>query len=767
MAPPSQQNPELTLDGVPLLYDQDSQVADFLRRYQPIDDLVAQIEYAISTENSKSSSVGPSHIGLPRPNYPAPPPPRINQLYWPTGAARWARGYFLVPSTSAIELAGKCGTEVTFKATVNDLTLEAGMYCLPPRPVSCVDDGKYDTLFIIPIVDERYWWQFRDFGDMGKPSIGSWTELKAHFEGVLGVSLNLLSVAISSDYLYPDPEEWTRRYDNAATLLDAFAHSIGRRVVRQFDGTVDLIDWTKSAQYADDMLAVFQPWWQIAGDDMENKPVPASVKVVFPRLNCGLPSCERKFHAYTISNSSQYCSVGETTKTIHSTAWANFLDPQNNDPDNDAALNSLATKIAEDYFLSFSRYYDRTFDGIKEWLFSGFDDHLLFSFGTEDDRELVASTSIDHDANPPIAKTEISCNYLRGYFTRCVAMPGNFGVDEMLHQDDITPKLPAGIIPMSIANGDVLMPGGSCEAYVLKWDDGQGEWVRDTDCTHTVYDPYYRNCLFEQERFYCRASCENGRLEAVGENGLKKLARALVDIPKGGVLSATNGLVKLYSGELSSYGNGACDPFERDITINACNPPGSPAIPSGTFVRLYYHPDYFAWIIASAGPAPMFAEAIAADDHCPSDPGGSGSGSEGQIVEVTDAIYLPSCESFEPDKVTNPRNHRWPAGSKLLLIRKECRGGSGSGDDQEEEWQVFDVELRKYCAVVGIEDRETCLVAAGLQLGGEWCPNDEPTLACKIVDYTDCPTGSGEDSCDREWQFDPLYACCGFGSGSG
>ena len=34
-------------------------------------------------------------VDMPTPNYPAPPIPRINTLYWPTGATRWATGLFL------------------------------------------------------------------------------------------------------------------------------------------------------------------------------------------------------------------------------------------------------------------------------------------------------------------------------------------------------------------------------------------------------------------------------------------------------------------------------------------------------------------------------------------------------------------------------------------------------------------------------------------------------------------------------------------------
>lgn len=143
----------------------------------------------------------------------------------------------------------------------------------------------------------------------------------------------------------------------------------------------------------------------------------------------------------------------------------------------------------------------------------------------------------------------------------------------------------------------------------------------------------------------------------------------------------------------------------------------------------------------------MFAEARASNNSCPEDT------DEEIIVQVHDAIYLPGCQSFNPRKVVNPRRHRWRASMKLLLIRKRCEDGT-------DEWQVFDVQLRRVCLVHGIEDRDSCLVAAGLRVGGEWCPDDEPTQACKIVEYNPCDDETLA-ACDLDWSFAADYSCCG------
>lgn len=559
-------DPELSLDGKPLLFDQDQQAGSFLRLYQPLSDLIDQIDRSIQSINSKDSSVGPALIGLPRPNYPEVPPPRINQLYWPTGASRWARGYFIATKTDADAIATRCGEEIDLVARVNDHTTTFKVYALTPRAVSCVDDSEHDNLYLIPVVDKRYWWQFRSYGDMGKPDIDSWSGLISHIGGRLGVSITLDSV--DSSYLAPDPDEFTRRYDNAATLLDAASHSIGQRVVHQFDGTVRSIGWTDSASEYGNNLSTRTPWWKIAGDEEILQPIPESVTAVFPKTFCGIPSCDREYYPINVlaSQHTSQCTAVSTEKTIHSTAWANYT-PSGSSPINLAELTSLAGAIARDYFAGTEEYYDHTFVGLKDWYFTGYDDHALISFGTEDETpEVTVSTFIssedeeDSDANSVVENT-----YTRGYFVRVQSAPLNFGVDQMLHRGDIEPKLPEGILPLELVSS-CLEPGSFGNAYLLEWS-GQN-WVADTQCTVQVFDPYYRNYILSGERFYARRSCESSRLEIVGENGLERRAKANVDIAYGG-----SGLVTVYRNDEFFQD---CEPVQSVCELTVCNAWGIP-----------------------------------------------------------------------------------------------------------------------------------------------------------------------------------------------
>ena len=231
-----------------------------------------------------------------------------------------------------------------------------------------------------------------------------------------------------------------------------------------------------------------------------------------------------------------------------------------------------------------------------------------------------------------------------------------------------------------------------------------------------------------------RVACKNGKLERVQVSGV---VRALVNV--------------------TDTAHEFCD-AETDLFVLQSNNNGPHKIvwkPAGvgekTCVVLLY---------SAMNGEEILAKATLSEDMCPADFGGTGTGSEGQLVYVEDARYYPSCRSFIPLKVTNPRNHRGPLGATVTLIRISCEG-------QDEEWEVLDVELQKYCAVVGIEDQASCLTYWSLRLGGEWCPPDEPTEKCIAVQYSPCPGDPALPACDLSLLFDPIDACCWLhGSGS-
>lgn len=569
---------ELSLDGLPLLFDLQQQAGSFLRQYQPLVDLLLHA-HPIQTNNSKDSTVGPALIGLPKPNYPPPPPIRLNQLYWPTGAARWARGYFLASKTVAQQLAETSGTAVPFKAEFGSHAIETDLFVLPPHPISCVDGAE--TLWLVPVVDDRYWWQFRNYGSLGKPTTLTWSVMYAWLATQLGISLSISTLA--TDYLAPDPDEFTRRYDNAATLLDAVAHSVGQRIVKQFDGTYQALDWTTSAEELDANIASRTPWEQIAGDPYPHQPIPAAVTVAFPRLSCGTPDCQRRCYTISTAYSGSNTVVADTVKTIHSSAWAAY-DAQGV-VTNHAELATLAARIASDYYAGLVSAHDYTFAGIKEWYFTGYDDHALYSFGTEDDQPCVTARTSVHESGE--ADTVVYEQYQRLCTTRIQSPPLNFGVDQMLQQGQ-TFRQPAGVLGFQLAT--TLVPGATATARPLEWT--AAGYAADADCLVTLSDPFYRNFLLAGERCWARRNCDGGEWEVVGENGLRRTGLALATIQGGGT-----GNVLIYGGQPAAFGTPNCTRVSTGVTASACHLPGAATVNAQDVLFLQYHPDHFKWFI--------------------------------------------------------------------------------------------------------------------------------------------------------------------------
>lgn len=155
----------------------------------------------------------------------------------------------------------------------------------------------------------------------------------------------------------------------------------------------------------------------------------------------------------------------------------------------------------------------------------------------------------------------------------------------------------------------------------------------------------------------------------------------------------------------------------------------------------------------------LVASATLAQELCPED----GILNNPDVV-VTQAKIHPAGEPFDPPSVKNPHKHRGPDGSRILMTKKKFTvddDGTGGTQDysnpEPEQWEIFDIQMRRACHIIGLDDRPSCLVSAALQTATEWCKADEPVAACLVVSYTDCETTL--PSCDTSWCFDPHDAC--------
>ncbi len=231
---------------------------------------------------------------LPFPNYADLPAPKINQLVLPTGASRW--GYTLLLATEEqkeqIYVAqsetglmtlhwsaplvgdlGPTGQPVNETDSETSRTVKLLVHCLPPRPGTprgrLQDDGltslpgvsrriegmenagvpKASDLFLIPVVDARYFLQFIDVGEMSAEDFES--DAGPHtdtFNAGSKTSAELIYIYLESlipaswyggfdgfvkcDDISPEyitPPDWTSTNDheNLGIVLDAFCWQHG------------------------------------------------------------------------------------------------------------------------------------------------------------------------------------------------------------------------------------------------------------------------------------------------------------------------------------------------------------------------------------------------------------------------------------------------------------------------------------------------------------------------------------------------------------
>lgn len=236
----------LTYAGVPLLLDdRDGAVQEWLDRYLCTADLTA------IGATSPAREAGGVYDALPRPNWTDPPPPRLNTLWWPTGASRWARFYGLVDTAGkdAILEATNDGKDVGLlhmEATAPTAepiegggsawgfggAIDAPMWLLPPRPLTAQtrpdNDAFVQHLWLVPLVDARWFWQWSSVD----PTADTWDDLATAIQDALFYCGDFV-FSNEVQYLgFPDAfpfEVDTPDTDrvNAAVLLDAMLHSLG------------------------------------------------------------------------------------------------------------------------------------------------------------------------------------------------------------------------------------------------------------------------------------------------------------------------------------------------------------------------------------------------------------------------------------------------------------------------------------------------------------------------------------------------------------
>lgn len=424
--------------GVDLLFDNPSgELSRWLDRYLSLEDLRLWGVEPLSRFNA--------NLAIPYPNFSNPPPLRFNQLYWPTGASRWAFGLFIVDQGRLTTILNRIGgtnvralrnnpkqlviadsnysgnkpSDQFARDISGNIRLSTEMFALPPRkiaPNSVVDGNLIPGPWILPLVDVRYYWQWRHTADFDLTDTGDWTDVFSRIESALGLDTGDLVVdGIHADYARPD-SEWMHRelsYQNAAVILDAVAASVGKRFVRWVNKTPYVMGPTISIDTFEGNVGFgntpLTDWEPLCGgeftDTHEAAVIPEFVTIVFD------DPCDGSWQVFEEAATDHgYNNFTAGVKhLIHLAGRDPFVGTSTT---RSSEKSSLAFRIAEDFFGWSQRLYDFSFISVKGWRHSGFDDYVIWDFASQDKH-----------------------GHYRAQ-TRAASMPYNFGVCRSLALED-------------------------------------------------------------------------------------------------------------------------------------------------------------------------------------------------------------------------------------------------------------------------------------------------------------------------------------------
>jgi hypothetical protein len=233
----------LQLSGQNLIGDNtDSEAEDFIRRFIPTESYMPWLTPFYPGWNLAAITSTNGYQWGQKFN--------LNKFRWPSGASRFAYGHYLCNSDTVASISsnayGNSGqyNQILFQignpednSASGQTTIVAGetfssmVYMLPPTPLSGIRGltGMTQSLYLITIVDERYFWWWQNFGNQTISSSTTWASLIGIITSILGVTINL--DVISASYLAPSVQAYSLPFEPIPLILDSICMNLGWRFV--------------------------------------------------------------------------------------------------------------------------------------------------------------------------------------------------------------------------------------------------------------------------------------------------------------------------------------------------------------------------------------------------------------------------------------------------------------------------------------------------------------------------------------------------------
>lgn len=300
-------------------------------------------------------------------------PVRVNSLFWPRGARRWAVGHFLVTGDKLATIRQRVFANNSYAK--KPLVMDDGiggkvttdLWMLPARPL------VQDNLYLITLVDDRFFWWFEYYTLTVSEGVTTWANVISAISGNVGT---ITSDSIHADYLKPGPD-LGGDYLSVPVLLDRVAFNVGQRVIRRLDGTIHTQGPTNALVALRDNLGRIPE--VIAGGtflfDSHRVPndlnalVPTATVILFGRSDnnvlsdAGYPQQTNLLDLDLAEFSGVTGYTG--SKVFTSTILANFTG--GGSPANQAELTSYAERLSTDWYLFALASVDVTLRGIHPW----------------------------------------------------------------------------------------------------------------------------------------------------------------------------------------------------------------------------------------------------------------------------------------------------------------------------------------------------------------------------------------------------------------